>query len=200
MSGAQWCTPAQPEPEPEPEPEETERCRTSPIPTSPSTPCCGARQPVPAPAPGARVTAARLHDADDPAFKAFRAELRDPRWTLLLAAGGHGPGDVPVGVAFTAAAQYGEWLSVRTAGGSGPDGPAPLADPGRRLRTVLGLRPGAWILVRPDGYVAARGTLLTRPALRRALAPLVTPVPLADEARHEPNLAVRAAAPDLEEH
>ncbi|MER7000158.1 FAD-dependent oxidoreductase [Streptomyces sp. NPDC000410] len=167
-----------------------------------------AREPAPGPGPGARVTAARVHDGDDPAASAsasasasaFRAELRDPRWTLLLAAGGHGPGDVPVGVAVTAAAQYGEWLSVRTVGGSGPDGPAPLADPDRRLRAALGLRPGAWILVRPDGYVAARCTLLTRPALRRALAPLVTPVPLADEARREPDLAVRVATHDLEEH
>ncbi|GHI10374.1 oxygenase [Streptomyces cellostaticus] len=159
-----------------------------------------ARQPDRGPAPGARVTAARVHGADETAASAFRAELRDPRWTLLLAAGGHGPGDVPVGVAVTAAAQYGEWLSVRTVGGSGPDGPAPLADPDRRLRTALGLRPGAWILVRPDGYVAARGTLLTRPALRRALAPLVAPVPLADEARREPQLAARTATHDLEEH
>ncbi|MEU0743940.1 FAD-dependent oxidoreductase [Streptomyces sp. NPDC006134] len=160
-----------------------------------------ARGAVPVPGPGARVTAARVHGPDDQVVRAFRAELRDPRWTLLLAAGGHGPGDVPVGVAVTAAAQYGEWLSVRTVGGDGPDGPAPLADPDRRLRTALGLRPGAWILVRPDGYVAARGTLLTRPALRRALAPLVTPVPLADEARREPCPAVRAATThDLEEH
>ncbi|KUN00432.1 oxygenase [Streptomyces yokosukanensis] len=159
-----------------------------------------AREPGREPGPGARVTAARVHDGDDPAASAFRAELRDPRWTLLLAAGGHGPGDVPVGVAVTAAAQYGEWLSVRTVGGTGPDGPAPLADPDLRLRTALGLGPGAWILVRPDGYVAARGTLLTRPSLRRALAPLQTPVPLADEARREPGPTVPVAVHDLEEH
>ncbi|MGW2425358.1 FAD-dependent oxidoreductase [Streptomyces sp. NPDC001709] len=152
------------------------------------------------PGPGSRVTAAAVHAPDDPAACAFRAELRDPRWTLLLAAGGHGPGDVPVGVAVTAAAQYGEWLSVRTVGGSGPDGPAPLTDPDRRLRTALGLRPGAWILVRPDGYVAARDTLLTRPSLRRALAGPAIRGPLADEARREPGLTVRTASHDLEEH
>ncbi|MER5852847.1 FAD-dependent oxidoreductase [Streptomyces sp. NPDC002012] len=160
-----------------------------------------AREPAPqAPGPGDRAAAVRTPDALDPAFQAFQAELRDPRWTLLLAAGGRGPGDIPVGVAVTAAAQYGEWLSVRTVGDSGPDGPAPLADPDRQLRTALGLPPGAWILVRPDGYVAARGSLLTRPALRRALAPLAPPVPLADEARREPGLILRAAPHDLEEH
>ncbi|MFE6022225.1 FAD-dependent oxidoreductase [Streptomyces sp. NPDC056441] len=163
-----------------------------------------AREPaLQAPGPGDRAAAVRTPDALDPAFQAFQAfqaELRDPRWTLLLAAGGRGPGDIPVGVAVTAAAQYGEWLSVRTVGGSGPDGPAPLADPDRQLRTALGLPLGAWILVRPDGYVAARGSLLTCPALRRALAPLAPPVPLADEARREPGLILRAATHDLEEH
>ncbi|MEU1660133.1 FAD-dependent oxidoreductase [Streptomyces griseofuscus] len=155
-----------------------------------------AREPVRGPAPGTRVTAAPVHHGDG---RAFRAELRDPRWTLLLAAGGRGPGDGPAGVAVTAAAQYGEWLSVRTVGGSGPDGPAPLADPDRRLRDALGLVPGGWLLVRPDGYAAARGTLLTRPVLRRALAPLRTPVPLAGEAPREPVPAMAAAAHDLED-
>ncbi|MET9497749.1 FAD-dependent oxidoreductase [Streptomyces sp. NPDC006552] len=161
-----------------------------------------AREPAPpgAPGPGARAAAVRTPDGPAPAFTSFRAELRDPRWSLLLAAGGHGPGDVPAGVAVTAAAQYGEWLSVRTLGGAGSEGPAPLADPGRRLRAALGLRPGAWLLVRPDGYVAARGALLTRPALRRALAPLVPAVPLADQARREPGPALRTATHDLEEH
>ncbi|MFI6875851.1 FAD-dependent oxidoreductase [Streptomyces sp. NPDC050400] len=162
-----------------------------------------AREPARAPGPGARAAAVPAPgplDPAAPAFEAYRAELRDPRWALLLAAGGRGPGDVPVGVAVTAAAQYGEWLSVRTVGGTGSDGPAPLADPGRRLRAALGLRPGAWILVRPDGYVAARGSLLTRPALRRALAPLVAPVPLADEARREPAPTLRATTHDFEEH
>ncbi|MFI2620595.1 FAD-dependent oxidoreductase [Streptomyces sp. NPDC018584] len=155
---------------------------------------------LPAPGPGDRVTAVRTPGVPDAVRRAFHAELRDPRWTLLLAADGHGPGDAPVGVAVTATAQYGEWLSVRTVGGGRLDGPAPLTDPDRHLRAALGLSPGAWILVRPDGYVAARGPLLTRPALCRALAPLELPAPLVDEARREPRLVLRAAAHDLEEH
>ncbi|MDG4861248.1 hypothetical protein P8605_24245, partial [Streptomyces sp. T-3] len=50
----------------------------------------------------------------------------------------------------------------------------------------LGLAPGGWLLVRPDGYVAARGAVLSRVALRRALAPLGTLAPLAEPARVEP--------------
>ncbi|MHB9757735.1 FAD-dependent oxidoreductase [Streptomyces sp. BYX5S] len=143
------------------------------------------------PAPGERARSFTLDDttpAARTAYDALAAQLRDVRWTLLLGAGGTGPGDVPVGVAVTAAAQYGEWLSVRTVGGrpDGSEGPAPLADPDGALRAALGLDPGAWLLVRPDGYVAARGPVLSRAALRRALAPVGPAVPLADAARPEP--------------
>ncbi|MER5886577.1 FAD-dependent oxidoreductase [Streptomyces sp. NPDC001941] len=158
-------------------------------------------EPTPAPYPGQRATAAPVHDSDSPGSRAYAAELRDPRWTLLLAAGGKGPGDVPVGVAFTAAAQYGEWLSVRTVGGSGPDGPAPLDDPGHTLRRGLNLLPGGWLLVRPDGYVAARGSVLSRGALAGAFAPLDLADRIADEAPHEPGLALPpTSSPRLKEH
>ncbi|MFJ5851132.1 FAD-dependent oxidoreductase [Streptomyces sp. NPDC092903] len=156
--------------------------------------------PAPAPGPGERIVRAPVHDPDDPGCAGLRAELRDPRWSLLLAAGGTGPGDVPVGVAITAAAQYSEWLSVRTVGGTGSDGPAPLADPDGRLRAALGLAPGHWLLVRPDGYTAARAGVLTRAALGRALAPLRPAELLADAARPEPGLALPAPAHRLKEH
>jgi NADPH-dependent dioxygenase len=42
------------------------------------------------------------------------------------------------------------------------------------------------VLVRPDGYVAARGTRLTRAVLDLALAPLGLAAPLAGEAVREP--------------
>lgn len=156
--------------------------------------------PAPVPGPGERIAQAPVHDPDDSGCAGLRAELRDPRWSLLLAAGGTGPGDVPVGVAVTAAAQYSEWLSVRTVGGTGPDGPAPLADPDGRLRAALGLAPGNWLLVRPDGYTAARAGALTRAALGRALAPLRPARPLADEARTEPGLVLPAPTHRLKEH
>ncbi|MFE1328351.1 FAD-dependent oxidoreductase [Streptomyces sp. NPDC058741] len=151
------------------------------------------------PRPGERVTAAPVHDPHAPGCRALHGELRDPRWTLLLAAGGTGPGDVPGGVAVTAAVQYGEWLSVRTVGGTPADGPAPLADPGASLRRALGLGAGCWLLVRPDGYVAARGDVLTRPALERAVAPLRPATRLAGEARREPGLVLPAPVPRPEE-
>ncbi|MFJ5779702.1 FAD-dependent oxidoreductase [Streptomyces sp. NPDC093094] len=151
--------------------------------------------PAPQPHPGERITAARVHDPHAPGCRALHDELRDPRWTLLLAAGGTGPGDVPVGVAVTAAVQYGEWLSVRTVGGTPADGPAPLSDPGASLRRALGLAAGCWLLVRPDGYVAARGGILTRAALERALAPLGLATRLAGEARREPDLVLPAPVP-----
>ncbi|MEU0580168.1 FAD-dependent oxidoreductase [Streptomyces griseoincarnatus] len=142
----------------------------------------------PFPRPGERVTAARVHDPHSSGCRALHDELRDPRWTLLLAAGGTGAGDVPTDVAVTAAVQYGEWLSVRTVGGT-PGGPAPLADPGASLRRALGLAAGCWLLVRPDGYVAARGGALTRAALEQALAPVGPTTPLAGAAPREPDLA-----------
>ncbi|MEU8891646.1 FAD-dependent oxidoreductase [Streptomyces sp. NPDC048442] len=138
------------------------------------------------PAPGERLTRARVHDPGDPGCAALHAELRDPRWTLLLAAGGRQPDDAPADVAGTAALQYAPWLSVRTVGGTGTDGPAPLTDRGGRLRTELGLTPGGWLLVRPDGHVAARGATLTRAALSAALAPVGTLTPLADRVPETP--------------
>jgi NADPH-dependent dioxygenase len=142
--------------------------------------------PAPGPRPGQRVTHTGVHDPSSPGCRALHDELRDPRWSLLFAADGTGPGDVPVGVAVTAAVQYGEWLSVRTVGAGRADGPAPLADPDARLRFALGLAPGCWVLVRPDGYVAARGSQLTRAVLDLAFAPLKLAAPLAGEAVREP--------------
>ncbi|MGW0607659.1 FAD-dependent oxidoreductase [Streptomyces sp. NPDC002640] len=153
-----------------------------------------------APAPGERVTSGQVHDPAAPGCRALHDELRDPRWSLLFAPGGahagtdDAPDDTPDDVAVTAAVQYGEWLSVRTVedDGGGRAGPAPLPDPDGALRVALGLPPGGWVLVRPDGYVAARGALLTRTALRRALAPLDPSEPLAGMARLEPGLVLPA--------
>jgi NADPH-dependent dioxygenase len=60
---------------------------------------------------------------------------------------------------------------VRSVGGSGA-GPRPLPDPDGALCAALGLAAGSWALVRPDGYLAARGDFLTGGALTEALAPV----------------------------
>ncbi|MEU0677538.1 FAD-dependent oxidoreductase [Streptomyces sp. NPDC006172] len=116
------------------------------------------------PAPGERVAVAA--GASD----ALVRELRDVRWSLLLAPGGHDASALPVRAARQAADRYGAWLSVRSVGGSGA-GPAPLPDPDGSLCVALGLSAGGWALVRPDGYLAARGEFLTPNALDAALAP-----------------------------
>ncbi|MGW0534429.1 FAD-dependent oxidoreductase [Streptomyces sp. NPDC003032] len=126
-------------------------------------------------APGDRV--ARV-DADGltrvPAWQELLAELGRPGWTLL---------------AFPEPGRYTELerlveaypsLSVRSAvatgGGAvshglvGPAAPGALADPGGRLAADLGVTAGGWLLIRPDGYLAADGPDLTAGAPDAALA------------------------------
>ncbi|MFD7627262.1 FAD-dependent oxidoreductase [Streptomyces sp. NPDC059851] len=141
---------------------------TSPDPTAGRRPGTATRTP-----PGSRAAAAAARHAGDPGADGLRAELRDPRWSLLHASGGPDPARA-VEAAAAAATAHGGWLSVRTVGGATGD-PGPLADPHGRLRQELGLVPGGWVLIRPDGYVAARGPAFGSAALRRALAPLGTP-------------------------
>jgi NADPH-dependent dioxygenase len=92
------------------------------------------------PRPGERVTRVDAKRATDPVWRTLLAHLRRPGWTLLL---------------------------LRTP--TGPDGPHPqplhtlrLDDP--TLAADLGAPQGGWLLVRPDGYTAARGTHGTAPA------------------------------------
>ncbi|GAA3726131.1 FAD-dependent oxidoreductase [Streptomyces tremellae] len=95
----------------------------------------------------ARVTSQRL--ADSPGWQSVLTALRDPRWTLVIASPRAGS-------------------------------PPPWLDAHRdRLTTVttddaavlhdLGLGPDGWILARPDGYVAARGSRLDAAALAALL-------------------------------
>ncbi|MFF7993578.1 FAD-dependent oxidoreductase [Kitasatospora xanthocidica] len=124
----------------------------------------------PGPAPGERITQVDEAGAASPGWPALLAELRDLGWTLLVFAG---PGTAHAAERATALAdRHKDWLSVRTVPWSAQDGeghPAPLPhDP--RLTAALGGRPGGWILVRPDAYVAARGDRLDEDALAEAAA------------------------------
>ncbi|MGW3989872.1 FAD-dependent monooxygenase [Streptomyces sp. NPDC004830] len=134
------------------------------------------------PRPGERLTHAPVHHPHAPSHHALHRQLRDPRWTLLLAAGGPHTGDTPETVALNAALQYGPWLSVRTLTTAHTSGPHPLHDPHHHLHHALGLAPGNWLLIRPDAYVAARGSHLTRRSLQQALTPLAPTAPLLSEA------------------
>ncbi|WP_369193275.1 FAD-dependent monooxygenase [Streptomyces djakartensis] len=138
------------------------------------------------PRPGERLTNAPVHHPHTPAHHALHQQLRDPRWTLLLAAGGLNTGDTPENVALNAALQYSPWLSVRTLTTTHTSGPHPLHDPHHHHHHALGLTPGNWLLIRPDSYIAARGAHLTRHTLQQALAPLKPTTPLPGQAPHEP--------------
>lgn len=106
--------------------------------------------------PGARVECSGATAEASAGWRELLAELRDPRWTLLL-----------FGPAAPAATGAGSAVSVRVVDGDGPGG---LADPGGLLRASFAAQPGDHVLIRPDGYVAARGGADADPIgqLRRA--------------------------------
>ncbi|WP_405604655.1 FAD-dependent oxidoreductase [Streptomyces sp. NBC_01410] len=122
--------------------------------------------------PGFRIAFATAGDPLSAGARALLEELRDVRWTLLTAADGRGRAGEPARAAADAAARHGAWLSVRTVGGYGWAGPAPLPDPDGALCAALGLVPGGWALIRPDGYLAAHGTPLSGRTLDEALTAL----------------------------
>jgi NADPH-dependent dioxygenase len=106
--------------------------------------------------------------ARSPGWAALVAQLREPGWTLLLFG------------AATAPAAAGElpWLAVRA-----------LPDPDGQLAAGLGVTGAGWLLIRPDGYVAARGTELTDADLAAALSPI-------DLSRLDPAAAGPVAEPE----
>lgn len=117
------------------------------------------------PAPGERAARVTASGAGQAGWAGLLAELQDPRWCLLLS-GARPALAVPSrqGLAENLAAQYGDWLSVRLL--SAADG---------SLREGLHLGPGAWLLIRPDGYVAARGDDSVDGSLTAYLAALQGP-------------------------
>ncbi|HEY8533041.1 MAG TPA: FAD-dependent oxidoreductase [Micromonospora sp.] len=119
----------------------------------------------PRPAPGERVTQVSEEEARTPGWQQLLAELRDTRWTLLADAT-RGPQTRRV-LARLADAHSG-WLSVRSVTASPDSGvPGELVDAGGELRNKL--LAGGWMLIRPDGYLAARGPELSEAALAPAL-------------------------------
>ncbi|QKW21671.1 FAD-dependent oxidoreductase [Kitasatospora sp. NA04385] len=115
-------------------------------------------------APGGRIA---LVTDPTPGWELLLDELRTPGWTLL---------------SFAVEADHAElrrlaeaWpaVRVRTVVRTGrPDVPGPLADPDGRIAADLGVPAGGWLLVRPDGYLAASGPGLTASGPERALRAL----------------------------
>ncbi|WP_030903320.1 MULTISPECIES: FAD-dependent oxidoreductase [unclassified Streptomyces] len=112
--------------------------------------------------PGARVARVTGPGYERSAgWREFLAQLREPGWTLLAA-----PAAVDEGL--RALVRVHPEITVRTVlSDPGVDGaaPGPLADPDGALRADLGLAAAGWLLIRPDGYVAATGPGDARQAL-----------------------------------
>ncbi|CAM5373372.1 MULTISPECIES: FAD-dependent monooxygenase [Streptomyces] len=99
--------------------------------------------------PGHLVACTEQDVARHPGLRALRQALTDPRWLLLLFADDGGAAEL--------ALRYGRAVQIRTViPHEDEDGPA-LADPDDALRQTLGVPPGGWALIRPDGYLAAKG-------------------------------------------
>nr|AYU66245.1 TjhO3 [Streptomyces aureus] len=127
---------------------------------------------LPAGGRASRVTARRA--AESAGWRELIEELRRPGWTLLVRPAPDRAGGAGEFTAFTALARtYRDAVRVR---GVVPrpraaDGPVTaLVDPDGRLAADLGLEPGGWLLIRPDGYAAAAGG--PTDTLERALATL----------------------------
>ena len=106
----------------------------------------------------ARVTASQ--EAASAGWRALLAELRLPGWSLLtFDRGDDGPALRQL------AERYEGTVRVRTVPAPDAQGenavPNPLPDPDGLLANGLAARPGNWLLIRPDGYLAASGRLST---------------------------------------
>ncbi|MDC0772599.1 FAD-dependent oxidoreductase [Streptomyces sp. HD] len=127
----------------------------------------GRSDPLPPGGRAARVTADRCRESLG--WRELLDALRRPTWTLLIADGGEAGS-----VARSIAEEYAGRVAVRVVGADSAaarqSAPAvSLADPEGFLRADLGLARGAWLLLRPDGYAAARGEESTPDRLRAAL-------------------------------
>jgi NADPH-dependent dioxygenase len=123
------------------------------------------------PRPGQRLTQISAADAQSPGWTALRALLRTSAWHLLVCAG-NGHSSSPDQVTADATSRL-SWLDTVTISRSRVDGDDhEVWDPDGRVRDTLAATEGHWILVRPDGYVSARGAGNT--SLRDALDRLTT--------------------------
>jgi len=98
------------------------------------------------PQPGERLTQVSAEDAQSPGWTMLRAALRNPGWHLLVFAGG---GIDAVSAAMPA------WVDEVTISRRQD---AAVRDLDGCVHETLAARAGDWILLRPDGYVSARGT------------------------------------------
>ncbi|GGN74312.1 oxygenase [Streptomyces albiflavescens] len=120
--------------------------------------------------PGDRVSCSLEELRSSPGWQAVCEELADPRWKLLVFTG---PG-APLEAVDDAHETYGDALRVclvrETEATARDGGPRPLHDPGGRVRRGFAVAAGpSYALVRPDGYLAAKGPLDDGAALESLL-------------------------------
>lgn len=109
------------------------------------------------PRPGQRLTQISVADAQAPGWIVLRALLRTSAWHLLVFAGsGQSTNQDQVSADTTSLPV---WLEKVTISQRRLDGDAhEVRDSDGRVQDTLGATDGDWILVRPDGYLSARGT------------------------------------------
>ncbi|MEV0847814.1 FAD-dependent oxidoreductase [Streptomyces sp. NPDC049954] len=123
-------------------------------------------EPGEGPRPGRRLTQISAADAQAPGWTALRASLRTSAWHLLVFDDGKHATRRDQATAGTESLPA--WLDKVTISRHRPDGDGDAVwDPDGRVQDTLAATDGDWILVRPDGYLSARGT--GDPGLRAAL-------------------------------
>lgn len=109
------------------------------------------------PRPGQRLTQISAADAQSPGWTILRAVLRAPTWHLLVFAGDKQATSQDRVTTETTSLPV--WLDTVTISRSRPDeDDHSVWDPDGRVHDTLAASDGNWILVRPDGYLSARGT------------------------------------------
>ncbi|WP_434593977.1 FAD-dependent oxidoreductase [Streptomyces sp. A5-4] len=109
------------------------------------------------PRPGQRLTQITAADAQSPGWLALRALLRTSAWHLLVFAGSKHATSQDQITAETGSLPA--WLDKVTISRRRPDEDGHgVWDPDGRVQDTLAATEGDWILVRPDGYLSARGT------------------------------------------
>jgi NADPH-dependent dioxygenase len=109
------------------------------------------------PRSGERLTQISAAQAQSPGWTALRALLRSPAWHLLVFAGSKP--STRQGQVTADADALPAWLDKVTISRRRPDEDGHgVWDPDGRVQDTLAAADGEWILVRPDGYLSARGT------------------------------------------